>query len=251
MLSKCWQQTITSGPCYDFGTNRPDWDQVLQGDREDIMYAIRQVMYGPEYEYRIQCKEHACRQTFTETVNLSELGMQRLSDEDAKQFRDGNRFEVTLDGYRYVYILATGGHLKQYEKKRQKRPQHIRLLTLATRIVEIYPPDKDRSLGRADIVGHLNGLSMPIVEDLRDEFDLHDCGLDTLIPDVECPSCFALQDVELPFDEDFFSPRARKRAAKRRQRISATSSDAPMSPARSETGSGSYATSPSSGADSD
>lgn len=243
ILSKCWQETVDPGPCYDF-TDRPDWDAVLQGDREDILFAIRKATYGPEYSFKIQCDNPACRHSFEETVNLEGLRVQGLSDESSRRFRDGNRFEVELEGFRYVYALATGAHLKRFEKKKQQRLQHVQLLTLESRVMEIH--HQDGRLGRSDAVAHLSGLPMNTVEDLRDEFDRHDCGIDTMILDIECPSCFSSQDADLPFDVDFFSPRARKRADRRRRRISATFSEENTQQEKSVHGSGSSAISRSS-----
>ena len=51
---------------------------------------------------------------------------------------------------------------------------------------------------------------------LVDEFDRVDCGVDTAI-EIECPECFATQDVELPFDRTFFMP-GKERTARRRDR---------------------------------
>ena len=53
---------------------------------------------------------------------------------------------------------------------------------------------------------------------LVDEFDRVDCGVDTGI-EIECPECFATQEVDLPFDRTFFMP-GKERAARRRGRTS-------------------------------
>ena len=51
---------------------------------------------------------------------------------------------------------------------------------------------------------------------LVDEFDRVDCGVDTTI-EVECPECFAVQEVELPFEKTFFMP-GKARTSRRRNR---------------------------------
>jgi hypothetical protein len=46
-----------------------------------------------------------------------------------------------------------------------------------------------------------------------EEFDRVDCGVETDI-EIECPECFSVQELELPFEKTFFMPgnaRARRR----------------------------------------
>ena len=62
----------------------------------------------------------------------------------------------------------------------------------------------------------LEDLTMRDADHLVDEFDRVDCGVDTTI-EIECPECFATQEVELPFDKGFFLP-GKDRTARRRAR---------------------------------
>ena len=85
---------------------------------------------------------------------------------------------------------------------------------LGWRVVEVEgvsPKDKRR---------FLEDLSMRDADFLVDEFDRVDCGVDTAL-EVECPECFTLQEVELPFDRGFFLP-GKARTARRRDRTSSS-----------------------------
>jgi hypothetical protein len=62
----------------------------------------------------------------------------------------------------------------------------------------------------------LEDLSMRDADFLVDEFDRVDCGVDTTI-EIECPECFATQEVELPFGRSFFMP-GKGRTSRRRDR---------------------------------
>ena len=57
-------------------------------------------------------------------------------------------------------------------------------------------------------------LTMRDADFLVDEFDRVDCGVDTAI-EIECPDCYGLQEIELPFDQGFFMP-GKGRTARRR-----------------------------------
>ena len=59
-------------------------------------------------------------------------------------------------------------------------------------------------------------LSLRDADFLVDEFDRVDCGVDTTI-EMECPECFAVQEVELPFEKTFFMP-GKARTSRRRNR---------------------------------
>ncbi len=52
-------------------------------------------------------------------------------------------------------------------------------------------------------------LSLADARYLGGEFQHADCGVETSI-DIECPECFAVQAVDLPFDADFFLPTKRQ-----------------------------------------
>ena len=56
----------------------------------------------------------------------------------------------------------------------------------------------------------IDDLTMSDADFLMSEFERVDCGIDTAI-EIECPSCWAVQEIELPFGKTFFMPgRTRK-----------------------------------------
>jgi hypothetical protein len=57
-------------------------------------------------------------------------------------------------------------------------------------------------------------MEMGYITELVSRFDDQDCGVETSI-EVECPTCYRKQTVDLPFDEGFFFPaRAQKRVVR-------------------------------------
>ena len=51
----------------------------------------------------------------------------------------------------------------------------------------------------------IDDLAMSDANLLMGEFERVDCGVDTAI-EIECPHCFAVQEIELPFGKTFFMP---------------------------------------------
>jgi hypothetical protein len=49
-------------------------------------------------------------------------------------------------------------------------------------------------------------LSGTVHREMLRGFDRVDCGVDTTI-EVECPACYAVQEIELPFDAGLLFPK--------------------------------------------
>ena len=209
LLSACWEETVDPGP-YDFGEQSIDWGKVLQGDRFYALLEVRALTYGPEYAFAIGCDQEACRARFEWELDLRELPVRPLSEANRAAFVDGNRFETTLSdaGTRLWFRLLTGADERKLPQLRRSMGDRILSAMLAWRVVEI------EGVAETDKRRFLEELTMRDADFLVDAFDQVDCGVDTTI-EVECPECFAVQEVELPFDRSFLLP-GRGRTTRRR-----------------------------------
>ena len=80
------------------------------------------------------------------------------------------------------------------------------------------PGERGQGVEVCDQRKFIKDLTMRDADFLVDEFDRVDCGVDTTI-EIECPECFATQEIDLPFERTFFMP-GRERMARRRDRSS-------------------------------
>jgi hypothetical protein len=211
LLTACWVETIASEP-YDFGDKKIDWGKILQGDRFYTLLKIRQLTYGSTYAFTTSCQHTACRERIDWEVDLDDLPVRPLAEESRLAFQDGNRFETMLpaEDRRVWFRLLTGDDEKKFARLRKRAGDNLLSAMLNYRILEIQgvePQDKRR---------FIEDLSMADADFLVDEFDRVDFGVDTTI-EIECPDCFALQEVELPFDRRFFMP-GKERTKRRRAR---------------------------------
>ena len=211
LLSACWEETLTPGP-YALGDQPLDWGRVLQGDRFFALLMVRALTYGPEYAFALQCRSDACRARFEWELDLTKLPVRPLPDESRAAFVGGNRFETLLPDAdkRVRFKLLTGDDERRLPQLQRAAPDKLLSSVLAYRVLDIdgvEPRDKRR---------FLEDLSMRDADFLMNEFDRVDCGVDTTI-EVECPECFLVQDVDLPFDRGFFLP-GKERIARRRDR---------------------------------
>lgn len=211
LLRACWEETHDAGP-YDFEGGTIDWNKVLQGDRFFALLEIRALTYGAEYGFAVTCREEGCRARIDWEFDLQKLPVRALSDESRTAFVGGNRFGTTLPdaGKRVWFRLFTGADERMLPALRKNAGERMLSAMLAFRVVEVEGVE-DRERRR-----FVEDLSMRDADFLVDEFDRVDCGVDTTI-EIECPECFARQDVQLPFDQTFFLP-GKARTARRRDR---------------------------------
>ncbi len=216
LLRACWEETQDPGP-YTFDGGKVAWGKVLQGDRFYALMEVRALTYGPEYAFAVTCREATCRARIEWEIDLHDLVVRPLSDASRAAFVGGNRFETQLPdaGRRVQFRLFSGDDERRLPAIRKQAGDRALSAMLAFRIVEIDGVD-DRDRRR-----FVEDLSMRDADFLVDEFDRVDCGVETSI-EIECPDCFARQDVQLPFDQTFFMP-ARGRTARRKDRIASSS----------------------------
>ena len=211
LLAACWEETVDAGP-YNFGEKDIDWGQVLQGDRFYALLRVRALTYGAEYPFAVSCQSEACRARIEWELDLGELPCRELSEESRAAFAEGNRFETVLPdaGKRVWFRLLTGADERKLPQLRRSAGDRLLSAMLAFRVVEVEGVEpRERRRFSED-------LTMRDEDFLVDEFDRVDCGVDTTI-EIECPECFATQEVDLPFDRSFFMP-GKERTARRRDR---------------------------------
>ena len=204
ILQNCWLRTIDAGP-YELGEAGLDWSNVLQGDRFYILLQLRVASLGDDYDFSVSCQQ--CGEQIAWHLSLQDLPIRKLTGESLERFKGGNRFECTLPGCgkKVTFRLAVGGDEKRFSKLRKGNPESLWSVSLLQRIVEIDGVSNKRAF--------VDELSISDAEFLRQEFDVVDCGVDTTI-EIECPSCYAVQLVDLPFGPQFLLPDRKKRCSR-------------------------------------
>jgi hypothetical protein len=190
ILGSIWVANVDRGP-YTFAGDKPDWEQVLTGDRFWAHMMARKATHGNDYDFRIPCS--TCRATINWTVQLDQLPVRKLKPEDAERFRAGNRFqELGPDGKQYTFHLMTGKH--------EKRAQQILKNNRTTRMTASLRSRIDEIEGVKEISTYLDDLDFNLTLEVLAMLDAHDCGVETDF-EVFCDTCGATSDVTLPFDQ--------------------------------------------------
>lgn len=216
LLRACWEQTLEPGPYALAESGTLDWGAVLQGDRFFAVLMVRAITYGPMYAFGVGCRNAACRERIEWELDLTKLPVRALSEEHRSRFVGGNRFVTTLPdlGKQVTFRLLTGADERKLPALQRAAPGKIFSAVLAYRVIEI------EGVEAKDKRACLEDLSMRDANALVDTFDRVDCGVETTI-EIECPTCFTVQEVELPFDQSFFLPSLDK-TARRKARSSSS-----------------------------
>lgn len=211
-LRQCWTETKDPGPYADLKVgDRPNWDRVLLGDRFDALCQLRGMTFGADYGFRVQCTSRRCRESYEWELNLADLPRQELPKASFDQIATGkNEFIAEApDGKAITFRLPTGADEKAASKlKRSQGGQWGHLDAIQQYLIEIDgvgSAAKDSKKVRA----YLEDLSWPDLISLLETMSRDDCGVDIKL-ETECTFCKWVQDVLLPFDEDFFRPRKKK-----------------------------------------
>lgn len=199
LISTCWLETTNPGPYSLDASGKLDWGKVLAGDRYYALLKIREATYGEEYSFKYQCSEVSCRHKYEWELEFDALPVKTLSDESMETFKNGNSFEVDINGTKVVYRLQTGDGEQKAAKLMKRYPNSKLAPALASRIVSIEGVEPNK------IVEFIDDLPLGVLRKLLKAFDATDCGVNTTI-EVECPKCGNVEEIELPLGKEFWLP---------------------------------------------
>lgn len=204
LLDRVWRETIETGP-YAFDGKPPWMREVLQGDLFFALKETRILSWGDEYEFDAPCRRSSCPGIIRWTVNLSDLPTKILSESAREIVANGNRFEATLsNGTRIAYSLPCGTTGVRAEKWAREHGEGLHVV-YASRLKEVEGVDSP-----SQFPAWVADLDVRLGEELAEELDRHNCGVETGI-DVDCPECGFDQSIDVPFGADFFIPDRSKR----------------------------------------
>jgi hypothetical protein len=189
-------------------TGGPDWRRALKGDLvAGVIHLCRiSITDGDDYEFDVPCR--ACGKPIEWELKLSDLPVRVLPPDSLKRLRAGEPFEATVAGRKVLFDLQThaGEEPVAALMKQQQRKTATIVDALASQVRSVDGVGSDLRARWA----WLADLSMGELQDLQEEMEDADCGVDTGIR-VGCARCSYEQEVNVPLDRRLFSPRRRKR----------------------------------------
>lgn len=186
-----------------------DPDQLLVGDRNAIMNAIRVSAYGPEYDASVTCP--ACGDESKATFDLSRIPLKML-DVDPSAGPGSNAFDMHLPVCKktVVFRLLSGNDVRELDKdmerikKANNGAEQSVTLRLISQIVSV-----EGETDRAKIVRFIQNMPAKDSRDLR-------AYMDEIAPGVEmeqefsCAKCGEESKVDIPMGTEFFWPSGKR-----------------------------------------
>lgn len=185
-----------------------DPNEMLTGDRNALMVAIRITGYGAEYSAEVNCDE--CSTKSSRSFDLSALPLQTLEIEPVQEgvnlFKFNLPYSKKVIGFRFLSGRDEQEILAMTEKQKKLGLQGEASVTtnLLFSIVSIEGVD-DRSK-IANFVR--NGMPARDSLALRDYIRANEPGI-RMRQDVTCPSCGHSEEITVPMGVSFLWPSAR------------------------------------------
>lgn len=179
-------------------------NDLLSGDRNALMVAIRITGYGVEYNPMIQCP--ACEQRQEFNVNLSELEIKPLMIEPVTPGQNQFAFKLPISGRTVIFRFLTGKEeeeiLALMENKKKKGLQNSNVVStrLFYSILSI-----DGETDRSKISKLITFMQARDSLALRQYIDKHEPGIDMRHP-FDCKNCGHSEVVAMPMTAAFFWP---------------------------------------------
>lgn len=182
-------------------------NQMISGDRNALMIAIRVSGYGREYQPVFNCP--ACEVQNELQIDLAALGIKPLALKPAAEHQNLFHFQLPVTKKNVGFRFLTGEEeekiLQTLEVKKKKGIQNENLVTtrLLSSIVEI-----DGVTDRGKISKFIQFMPARDSLALRKYIDEHEPGVDMTV-EFMCQSCDHVADITLPMGPSFFWPNAR------------------------------------------
>ncbi len=185
-----------------------DPTELLGGDRNTLMVAIRITGYGHEYDAELECANDECKQKLKHSFDLSQLPLKRLEIEP--EMPGSNRFVFLLPytKKKVVFKFLTGKDeedivtLTERLKKQGIQSENAVSTNLLYSIVSI-----DGNEDRAKIGNFVKLMPAKDSRALRDYIRKNEPGI-TLRQETTCPACDHTEEVQMPFGVNFLWPSA-------------------------------------------
>lgn len=183
---------------------RIDPDQMLSGDRNALMTAIRITGYGGEYSVEVDCP--ACGERSKQGFNLGELPIKRLTIQPVAE--GSNVFEcnlpVTKKTVRYKFLTGKDETEITVASERRKK-QGMQADNLVTQKLIYAISQVDNIDDNSKIQHFIRNMPARDSLTLRRHMDENEPGIE-MKSWMDCPHCLESSEVRLPMGANFFWP---------------------------------------------
>ena len=181
---------------------RIDPDEMLSGDRNAVMVALRVTGYGADYNVEVDCP--ACSERSKQSFNLGELAINRLNINPVAV--GANCFEMTLPvtkkPVRFKFLTGRDEQdiMVQNERRKKQGMQADNLVTMRLQYAISQVAGID---DRTKIQMFIRNMPARDSLELRRHIDREEPGIN-MKSWMDCPACLETSEVRLPLGATFF-----------------------------------------------
>ena len=181
--------------------------ELVAGDRNALMVAVRITGYGAEYKGDLTCTE--CSAKFDHEFDLAQLPIKVLDIEPVRQGTNEFAFTLPMSKRNVTFKFLTGKDeedisARQETLKKKQLHGHENLVTtkLQYSIISV-----DGVTDRNQITQFISNMPARDSLALRSYIDKHEPGIE-MKQNATCPSCGHAEEVGVPMGVSFFWPNA-------------------------------------------
>jgi len=184
-----------------------DPQQLLSADRTYILFYLRGMSYGLNYDFNVRC--YRCGRDFIQTIEIDKLPIHEWNDpveEPWEMVLPITGFKVVthyMRGYEENLLIEESNSMKSFDDIDEDLG-----IVMQSLVDEVYDPEGNR-LSEQEKVDFINSLIAGDTGFWREELDQRTCGIRQL-EDIACPHCNAKINFNVPLDRNFFRPQRRK-----------------------------------------
>lgn len=181
-----------------------DVQDMIAGDRNAIMVALRITGYGADYNTEIQCSD--CDHTYENDFNLAMLPLKRLDIDPARPGENVFEFDLPVCKKKVLFKFLTGKDEEDINvtQERMKRLGNFQDSYVTTRLKHSIVQVGDIS-HKGDISKFVERMRAGDSRALRRHIDNHEPGM-VMKQEASCPACGYEEEVNMPLGAGFFWP---------------------------------------------
>lgn len=177
---------------------------MITGDRNAIMVALRITGYGKDYPAEIKCAD--CGHTYTHTFDLQRLPIKRLKIQPVREGENLFEFELPVSKVKVLFKFLTGTDQEEIDiiQEKMKKLGNIRDTYVTTRLKRCIVQVNDVTDGGA-ISRFVDNMRAGDSKALRRFMDQNEPGI-VMRQEASCPACGNAEEVGMPLGAQFFWP---------------------------------------------
>jgi hypothetical protein len=181
-----------------------DPDEMLSGDRNALMTAVRITGYGAEYAVEVECP--ACSEKSKQAFDLAQLPIRRLKISPVAEGANLFEYILPVSKKRVRFKFLTGADEAELATvQERKKKQGMSTDNLVTQRLMFSIQSIDNITDKTKISMFIRNMPARDSLELRKFIDANEPGIE-MKSWMDCPSCLEHSEVRLPIGAAFFWP---------------------------------------------